>query len=356
MLVGIHPKHNGYSESLVKYEKILDHNKIPHIRLNSNEEDFWEKIRTLDLFIYRIEHMDAYKDRSAAILPVVENHYGIKTLPNYNTAWHYDDKIKQFYMLKAHGFPVCDSWVFWDKKEALAFTQKTAYPIIFKLKGGAGSSSVIMVKNQAQAERLVNRMFGAGMLTGNIPSLNTTRFTQFNWRKEVKRIGKPIINAFTGKYPPQYWLLHKNYVYFQKFYPRNEWDTRVTTIGNRVYGFRRFVRKNDFRASGSDNWSVDRDQIDPRFLQIGLEISRKLGFQVMAYDFIYDEQKQPRLIEISYTYGDYPEFHNGYWDEHLNWVAGEYNTQYLELVDALGRNDLKYLPLAPIGHYSKVKF
>lgn len=356
MLVGIHTGLEGFSPFLEKYEKILDHNAIDHIRLDSGANDFWDSIRLLDLFIYRIGHYDGYKDRGSAILPVVEEHYGVKTLPNLKTAWHYDDKIRQYYMLKAYDYPLTESWIFWEKKEALLFAQKTKYPIVFKLKGGAGSSSVILVRNESQAVRLINRMFGRGMVTGKIPSMATTRFTHLNLIKEVKNLIKPVYKRLKGEEHRLFWNLHKNYVYFQKFYPGNEWDTRVTTIGDRVYGFRRFVRKNDFRASGSDNWSIDRDKIDKDLLRLGLEISQKLGFQVMAYDFIYDEQKKPRLIEISYTYGDYPEFHNGFWDKDLNWVPGDFSTQYLELADGLGKPDLKNLHLAPTGHYAKVRF
>lgn len=355
MLVGIHKSLIKDDPFLAKYCKILEYNGINHQYLDSDHHDFWDQIKQLNLFIYRIGHYDAYKDRGSAILPVVEEHYGIKTLPNIKTAWHYDDKIRQYYLLKAHGFPLTESWIFWDKKEALAFTQKTKYPIVFKLKGGAGSSSVILVRNESEAVRLINRMFGRGIITGRIPSRATTRFTHFNWKKELKGIVKPWYKRLRGEEHRLFWNLHKNYAYFQKFYPGNSWDTRVTTIGERVYGFRRFVRANDFRASGSDNWSLERDKIDRDMLAMGLQISRDLGFQVMAYDFIYDENKKPRLIEISYTYGDFPEFHNGFWDKELQWVDGEFNTQYLELVDALKKPDLKFLSIPPTGHYAKVK-
>lgn len=76
----------------------------------------------------------------------------------------------------------------------------------------------------------------------------------------------------------------------------------------------------------------------------------------MAYDWIYDELKQPRLIEISYCYGDYPEFSDGYWDSDLNWHDGNFSTQYLELKTALNMPELKNLPLPPTGHYAKVGF
>jgi hypothetical protein len=61
----------------------------------------------------------------------------------------------------------------------------------------------------------------------------------------------------------------------------------------------------------------------------------------MAYDFVYDENNNPTILEISYTYGDYPEFSTGYFDTELIWHKGHYIPEYLELVDALKMPDLK---------------
>ena len=43
----------------------------------------------------------------------------------------------------------------------------------------------------------------------------------------------------------------KDYVYFQKFLPNNKYDIRIVVIGDRAFGFIRYNRENDFRASGS---------------------------------------------------------------------------------------------------------
>lgn len=51
--------------------------------------------------------------------------------------------------------------------------------------------------------------------------------------------------------------LTKKYVYFQDFIPGNDFDTRVTIIGDRAFGFTRNVRPGDFRASGSGNVGYD---------------------------------------------------------------------------------------------------
>lgn len=354
MKVGIHLDPYGKFRDLhQKYEKILQYNNIECVRLEASQNDFWKTIPDLDLFIYNFIHYDSY-ERAKTILPIIENHYNVKCLPNQNTCWHYDDKIKQDLMLRANGFPTIDFWVFWEKKEALQWLKHAKFPLVFKLKGGSGSSSVILVKTYDEAKFLTNRMFGKGIIPSRMPGSNSVRFKYFNPYKEARHMARRWINRFNDIDSFPYWHRHKNYVYFQAFLPNNEYDTRVTTIGNRGFAFRRFVRKNDFRASGSDNWSLDRSKIDMEMVKIGMEVSKALDFQVMAYDFIYDEKGKPRIVEISYTYGDYPEFSTGYIDENLKWQDGNYWTQYLQLVDALNLPTLKQPKLEATGHYGSV--
>ncbi len=355
MLVGIHLDPYGTAGNfLQKYEKLLDHNQIDHVRLEASQPDFWDIIPRLDLFIYHWGHHDAYKDRAETILPVIENHYHIPTLPNQATCWHYDDKIKQYYLLKKYGYPVVESWVFWEESSALEWASEADYPLVFKLKGGSGSSCVVKTENYRAARHLIRRMFGSGIRTGHVPSGNSLRLAHLSIKGELMGMGRFFYRKLQGRETRVFWRLHKNYAYFQKFYPGNRWDTRVTTIGDKLYAFRRFNRKGDFRASGSDSWSIDRTAIDKNLLRLSLEISRRLGFQVMAYDWIYDETGSPRLIEISYCYGDFPEFSNGYWDSELNWHDGQFSTQYFELQTALKREGLKNLNLLPTGHYAHV--
>ena len=77
--------------------------------------------------------------------------------------------------------------------------------------------------------------------------------------------------------------------------------------------------------------------------------------QSMAYDFIYDENRKPVIVEISYCFGDYPEFSTGYWDESLIWHDGKFLPQYFELVDLLSKEDM-ILPerINPSSSYKNV--
>ena len=356
MLVGIHKDPYGNIPQLSqKFVKILEYNNIDYILMHSDDKNFWKKIPEIDLFIYNWGHEEVFRYHAKTILPIIEYYYGVKCFPDQKTCWHYDDKVKQYLMLKAGNFPVVESWFFTKKENAMNWARNEAkYPLVFKLTGGAGSSNVILLKNEKQAKKIINKLFNKGIYPGKIPSKYNTK-NQLNLKQKLKKEIRPLYLKYIKKTDPKInWSPHKNYFYCQKFLPNNNYDTRVTTIGNRAFAFRRFVRKNDFRASGSDNWSLDRSKIDMRMIKIAKEISNYFKFQVMAYDFIYDENNEPAIVEISYTYGDYPEFSTGYINDELSWVDGNYWTQYLELVDALKMPELKQPYMKPEGHYANV--
>ena len=357
MLVGIlKPFRNMHYSALDVYKQILDYNGIDYIDLDINSNSFWSEIKNLNLFLAKIAHNDNDLALAAQIIPIINLFLNIPSFPDYNTVWHYDDKVKQYYLLKSMDFPVIDSYVYWDKIEALKWAENTSYPVVFKLKGGAGSANVKLVKSYKQAKSLIKKSFGRGIhpYFFDLPG----KFKAFNCDKKrlIKYLIKPTYYQITGKASPFInYNRHKNYVYFQKFLPDNKYDTRVCILGERAYAFKRFVRKNDFRASGSNYYDMDRNTIDKNMIKIAFDISTKLNFQSMAYDFIYDENKNPLIAEISYTYGDYPEFSNGYWDKNLIWHSGHYFPEYFELVDALHMPELKLPHIEINSPYKKAK-
>lgn len=96
--------------------------------------------------------------------------------------------------------------------------------------------------------------------------------------------------------------LEKGYVYSQDFIPGNHFDTSVTIIGDRAFGFTRNVRPGDYRASGSDDVGYDIDRINRKCVEIALEVSEKVGSQSMAFDFVSVKQPQPLILEVNYSY------------------------------------------------------
>lgn len=329
-------------------EKILLHNGINVERLCSSDQDFWSKIPDLDAFVFFWGNWDIARFRAKAIIPVVENDYKIPCFPDTNVSWLFDDKIREYYRMKAHGFPFAESWIFWEKDKALEWAETANLPVVFKLYGGAGAKSVRLIKKRSEMIKMIKMMFGKGTHVGYVPGLKALNNRFFNNLKSVLVTRKRKLL----KQPIQYfrmvpdWVPHKQYVLFQEFLPGNKFDTRVTTIGNRAFAFRRWNREDDFRASGSGKLDYNIDEIDMNCVKLGLEISKKMKFQTMAYDFLKDSEGNIKFCEISYAYLDRAIYNcKGHWDENLKWVEGQNWSQTLILRDLLQIPDLTNPPL-----------
>jgi glutathione synthase/RimK-type ligase-like ATP-grasp enzyme len=261
-------------------------------------------------------------------------------------------------LLKENSFPVVDSYIFWGKDAALAWLDNhDSFPLVHKLRNGAGSLTVTLIRDKDRAAALIRKMFGSGILQDNISVRHIITTLNYDPVKIFRYYAINFRNRYLQSEQRQVWLRHKNYIFFQKFLPGNEWDTRVTTAGKRAHAFRRFTRPGDFRASGSNRWDIDPSKIDLRMVKIALTVSRTLGFQAMAYDFIYDLNKEPRIVEMSYLYGGagYPDFMNGYWDENLVWYPGRFWPQLFEMTDLLQIPELRTPELDTDTSYKKAR-
>jgi glutathione synthase/RimK-type ligase-like ATP-grasp enzyme len=343
MLVGIHLDRNKEVSGFVrKYETILSSNNIETQFLHISDKDFFDKVKRLDAFIFRWFHYDYDRQLARTILPLIRDQLKIPTFPDNNTDWHFDDKIRQYYLMKLDGFQMTESWIFWDREDALAWAEKASYPVVFKLKGGAGSRNVMMVKDKTISKALIYRMFGEGIISIGLGDRDSTSLNDFRTADHAKLLYWKLKMKLMGKSVETFYERQKNYVLFQKFLPGNEYDTRVTVIGNRAFAFRRFNRPGDFRSSGSGLIDHDHQKIDPAFVEMAFEISSRLHFQSMAYDFLYNEFKNPEFCEISYSYLDTAVYGcNGYWDRKMYWHSGHYWPQFCQLQDLLNLPDLR---------------
>lgn len=355
MKVGIHRAlHDKVDPELEIYRQILRFNNIEYIDLDLSNQDFWDQVKTIDHFIFKWSHAHDDHQRAKAILPIIEG-MGIRCFPDLATSWFYDDKISEYYLLKAYGFPATESYIFWTKKQALEWLKTAKFPLVHKTKSGSGAFNVQMVHSAAEAKAKIRKAFGSGVHQDKIGFFNKLKVFNYKPRKIYRHYGIKLRDFLKGKDTTKWWQIQKNYVLFQKFLANNEYDTRVAVTGERAFAFKRFNRPNDFRASGSDNWDINQDNIDKQFIKIAFEVSKKLKFKSMAYDFIYDENNNPSIIEISYCYGDYPEYSTGYWDTDMVWHPGRFWPQYLELVDLLQMPDLKQPEMVATSSYLLAK-
>lgn len=331
-MIAIHCDPQSHSTKLnhpnyeVRWIDYCEKNNISYKIVNAYDTNIIEHLKDCTAFMWNHNH-NKYQDLLFAkqlLFSLQEK--GIKTFPDFKTGWHFDDKLGQKYLFEAMNIDAVPTYVFYSKDDALAWVKATFFPKVFKLRGGAGSANVKLVKNAKQAKRLINRAFGKGF-----PSFDQYQF--FKEKLRLFKLGKDKLGLLKGLYGLVFYKKMRNlipsqsgYVYFQDYIPNNNYDVRIVIVAGKAYAIKRIVRSNDFRASGSGNIDYNHNLIDLELVKIAQKINIKLNAQALSYDFIYDENSRPLIVEISYTNkaSGYDKC-EGYWDDKLNFHKGEFN-------------------------------
>lgn len=294
MKIGIHKSTWGFSTEWINY---CEKANIPYKIVNCYDTDIVEQLSDCDLLMWHHHHSDAKDVLFAKGLLFALEQAGKKVFPEFNANWHFDDKVGQKYLLEALQAPMAKTWVFYEKKEALKWIEQTAFPKVFKLRGGAGSTNVKLIQTKNQAKKFVKKAFGNGFPAydkWNDLKEQYLRFTQkrLSYIDLLKSIRRVFVSTRFAKTVGN----HKGYVYFQEFIPNNDSDIRVITIGGKAFAIKRMTRPNDFRASGGGVIKFEKDLIDERCIQIAFETSKKMNASVVAYDFVFDTNQNPLIV------------------------------------------------------------
>ncbi|MDH6312735.1 glutathione synthase/RimK-type ligase-like ATP-grasp enzyme [Parabacteroides sp. PFB2-10] len=336
MKIAIHHNKGSFSERWIAY---CENNQIDYKIVNAYDSDIVQQLSDYDVFMWH-HHHSSYKDVLSAkkILFALEQ-AGKKVFPDFNTGWYFDDKVAQKYLLEAIGAPFVPSYVFYDKKEALAWAENTCYPKVFKLKGGAGASNVKLIRSYFECKKYIKKSFGKGFLQFDRVGYVKDRIKKYRAGKDTLcGVCKGFVRLFIPTKFSKMMPREKGYAYFQDFIPGNKYDIRIVVVGNKAFGIKRLVRKNDFRASGSGMPIFTKEEIDIRCVEIGFEINKKIKSHCIAYDFVFDDESNPLIVEIGY--GFFMSLHDkceGYWSSDLKWHEGKLNPQAW-IVESLIKN------------------
>lgn len=324
MKIAIHKSSWGFSRDWIAY---CEKQNISYKIVDCYASDIIKQIDDCDALMWHHHHTSAKDTLFAKHLLYAIQQSGKKVFPDFNTNWHFDDKVGQKYLLEAINAHLAKSWVFYEKQDALNWISITNFPKVFKLRGGAGSSNVKLIKNSRQAKKLIHRAFGSGF-----PSYDKLGDLKEQIRKltgnknSLVALAKSIRRLFVSTRFARTIGVQKGYVLFQEFIAGNKFDIRVVTIGERAFAIKRLVRHNDFRASGSGHIIYAKNEIDERCVSIAFDTTQKLRAQCVAYDFVFDQYSNPLIVEINYGFAHEAYFPcPGYWDEQLNWHEGRFN-------------------------------
>lgn len=293
---------------------------IEYLLVNPYDNDIIHLVKDCDAFLWHHSQND-YRDLIfAKQLLFSLQQAGIAVYPDFNSGWHFDDKLGQKYLLEAVGAPLVKSYAFFTKEEALGWAESTAYPKVFKLRCGAASVNVKLIHSFKEAKSVIKKAFGRGFPPYNAQNNLQETFYKFKCGKSTfKNLMGSLCRMFSAPSSFKHIKTERGYVYFQDFMPNNTYDTRVIVVnGKYACAERRMTRKGDFRASGSGNFSFEN--IDENIIKIAFETSKKLKMQSVAYDFVYDENHNPRIVEICFGFGTKGISQSpGYWTDDMVW-------------------------------------
>jgi hypothetical protein len=334
MKIGIHVD-KGFSDRWIKY---CDKFNIEYKIVNCYESNIINQLEDCDGLMWHWSHLDYKASLMARQLTLSLEAMGKKVFPDTNTSWHFDDKLGQKYLLEALRIPSIETHVFFDKDKSLNWIETTEFPKVFKLSGGAGASNVQLINNKAEAKLVIEKAFGEGFSAFNRKVIFKDRLTQLKQKKNTKAFINFLKGAIILIRPATPFEKQKGndwgYVYFQEFVENNKFDTRIVVIGDKCFAIRRYNRENDFRASGSGMIEYDRASIDERCVEIAFNVTAKIKSQCLAFDFVFDSNGNPLIIEMSYgfsarAYDKCP----GYWDRTLKWNEAPVTPEEFMIMD-----------------------
>ena len=312
----------GWNARWISYCREHD---IPHKVVCGYDTDILDQIRDCWGLMWLFSHNRPQDILTARIVLNAAELMGLRVYPNFHTNWHFDDKLSQKYLFEALNLPVSPAWAFFDRNKALQFAKTCELPIVAKLRRGAGSYNVRLLRTRRQIHRYVKHMFGKGYSPAPAPLADAkTKFTVAMGKGGIKAVFQRLKKAprffrvvMKGR---KFFGYEKGYAYFQKFIADNTCDLRITVVGNRAWGFHRIARKNDFRASGSGLIDYDVSKIPPEIVRQSFDAAEKLKMQSVCFDWIHDAQGNYCFVEVSYTFVDSCVHDcDGFWDRKMNW-------------------------------------
>ena len=217
MKIAIHDRPGSFSDFWIKY---CQSNKIPYITVNCFDVDIVNQLEDCEGLMWHWPQWDSKAILFARQLIYSLEKSGKFVFPNSQTCWHFDDKLGQKYLFESLKIDSIPTWIFYDKRNALNWIQKSEFPIVFKLRGGASSENVKLINNKSEAKQIVEQAFGKGFKVFNQWYKLRDRILKFRRNKTtgnliniLKGIGRLVVKKENEKNRGR----EKGYVYFQKY-------------------------------------------------------------------------------------------------------------------------------------------
>jgi glutathione synthase/RimK-type ligase-like ATP-grasp enzyme len=262
----VRPVDDGYFEGYVfnrdywpKYERFLQNNGIYYSYYNIHASSWQEDAEKYDVIIWQTSSSPDVQEEAESKIYFLEHYLRKKCFPSFKELWSYENKVRSSYLYKYYDLPAIPTFVSHSKSDALKFLNKTSFPIVSKIATGSSSYGVIKLNNLKEATKYVN-------------------------------------SCFSGNGRKTYWpyLRQKDYVLFQEFIENSAYDLRIISVGNKVFGYYRYPKAGDFRASGTG--IIEKKSLPEEAMRLAVKTRSLLGAIVLAVDLLYSEKEQKHYI------------------------------------------------------------
>ena len=246
-----------------KFERFLKNNEISYEFFDIRSSSWIDEAYKFDIIIWHSYSAPYTQEEAKSKIYFLEKYLRKICYPSYNELWSYEDKIRSSYLythLKIQSLPTFTTN---SKLDALRFITEASFPIISKISTGSSSHGIVKIKDRRTACKYVNSSFSdAGRET--------------------------------------YWpfIRQKNYVYFQEFVNDAKFDLRVIVVGNKLFGYYRYAKSGDFRASGAG--IIEKKALPEEAMRIAVQTKNLIGSTSLAVDMLYSEtDRKYYIIETS---------------------------------------------------------
>lgn len=307
------------------------------------DSDIIEKLRGYDAVLWTMQNYVKADIMEARSILYSAKQMGLKIFPDYNTSWHFDDKIAETYLLQAVNAPLPKSWVFYLEDECVNFLENEAkYPLVAKLRCGSGANNVVLLHNVKEAKKYAKAMFRDGGFSPAPKALykayskaqsSNSLSVMINRIKKIPDFMRTLSNA-------KKMAREANYCYFQEYIENDGFDIKVVVVGDKLIPYFRNARKGDWRASGGGDKVFDHERVTEQVIKTSFDVYDKCGFQVIGFDYVVDKNTgEGIIIEISYgtNYGDLT-LVGGYFDRDCKWHEDKNLSAPKEIIDYVLKN------------------
>ncbi|MFA5647190.1 MAG: hypothetical protein WC951_02670 [Bacteroidales bacterium] len=269
---------------------------------------------------FKFKHL--YDERLYVICEVMNKF----TFPTYKEVLIYENKIMLSAFLKGAQIPMPETWVFYNKTNAIEFAQSANLPIVGKTGIGASGTGVKIIRTRKELQNYIKTAFSKGIKRRLGPNRNTGNLK--SWSKKAFASPKFLFNKIK-KYWEIYRDAQKGFVLFQEYTP-HEFEWRVVKIGESWFGHQKV--KDGEKASGTKGINYIAPPLD--LLNFCRNICEEHEFTSMALDIFEHPSKgyvvnelqtifghvQDHILEVDSEMGRYV-YNNGW-----HFEKGDFNT------------------------------